>query len=82
MNSPSKVEPQKVVNEGYLIYPAKGLSGEDQKALEAEICSIVDEGTAVKGTTVIESEGIRYWYAALTPEQGENIKSLPQVCLR
>jgi hypothetical protein len=49
MNETPKVEPQRVVKEGYLIYPAKGLSGEDQKALEVEICSNVVGGNCGQG---------------------------------
>lgn len=82
MSGPAKVKFQKVVKKDYLIWPEKGLSREDQAALEAKIRSVLNEGTEVKGTSVLESEGTRYWVAAITLEQGEKIKSLPKVCIR
>ena len=90
MNNSAEAEPQHVKTEAepqlvkadFLIWPEKGLNRKDQAALETKIRSVIDAGAQLHSCDVgLAEEGIRFWVAALTPEQGDEIKRLPKVCL-
>jgi hypothetical protein len=78
---PYQAEPKKVINPDYLLWPKPGLSGEEQAALDDEIRSVLGDSTGVRSVVVRKSEGIRFWVAAITPEQAEQIDNLSRVGL-
>jgi hypothetical protein len=60
----------------FMIWLVPGLKEKQQQELEIRIRSIIDPRAHLHSTTIFKSEGIRFWVAAITPEQEEEIKEI------